>query len=58
VVAEGVETQQQLDFLRDNHCDEFQGYYFGRPLPGADFVREFLQLPAQGEARPGPSQSP
>src|SRR5687768_10748475 len=42
VVAEGVETQQQLDFLRDNQCDELQGFYFGRPLPSDQFMREFL----------------
>ena len=54
VVAEGVETEQQLDFLRDNHCDELQGYYFGRPLPGHEFMREFLQMPADCVAGPVP----
>jgi diguanylate cyclase (GGDEF)-like protein/PAS domain S-box-containing protein len=49
VVAEGVETQQQLDFLRANHCDELQGYYFGRPLPGHAFVREYLHLSTPAE---------
>jgi diguanylate cyclase (GGDEF)-like protein/PAS domain S-box-containing protein len=38
VVAEGVETEQQLDFLRANHCDELQGYYFCRPLPAEEFA--------------------
>jgi EAL domain-containing protein (putative c-di-GMP-specific phosphodiesterase class I) len=33
IVAEGVETQAQLDFLAANFCDEMQGYYFARPLP-------------------------
>jgi EAL domain-containing protein (putative c-di-GMP-specific phosphodiesterase class I) len=42
VVAEGVETEQQIDFLRANHCDELQGFYFGRPLPGDEFMRAFL----------------
>ena len=32
VIAEGVETQQQLDFLRLHHCDSAQGYFFSRPL--------------------------
>ena len=33
VVAEGVETQDQLAFLRHHGCDEMQGYYFARPQP-------------------------
>lgn len=33
VVAEGVESAAQLQFLRERGCDEFQGYYFSRPLP-------------------------
>jgi EAL domain-containing protein (putative c-di-GMP-specific phosphodiesterase class I) len=32
VLAEGVETEQQLEFLRDNGCDEMQGYLFSRAL--------------------------
>ena len=32
VIAEGVETEQQRDFLRDNECDEMQGYLFSRPV--------------------------
>jgi diguanylate cyclase (GGDEF)-like protein/PAS domain S-box-containing protein len=35
VVAEGVETAEQLAFLRAQHCDEIQGYYLSRPLPAA-----------------------
>jgi diguanylate cyclase (GGDEF)-like protein/PAS domain S-box-containing protein len=37
VVAEGVETVTELNFLRDNDCTTFQGYYFSRPLTPADF---------------------
>ncbi len=32
VIAEGVETRQQLEFLRANHCEAFQGYLFSRPV--------------------------
>jgi EAL domain-containing protein (putative c-di-GMP-specific phosphodiesterase class I) len=32
VIAEGVETDEQLTFLRDSHCDEVQGYHFSRPV--------------------------
>ena len=39
VVAEGVEIEQHLQFLRDNHCDELQGYLFCRPLPVASFEK-------------------
>jgi len=35
VVAEGVETQAQAQFLRDSNCDKAQGFYFGRPAPRA-----------------------
>jgi len=38
VIAEGVETQPQLDFLRAHACDEIQGYFFSKPLPAADLA--------------------
>ncbi len=37
VVAEGVETHDELEFLRTQQCDEGQGYYFSRPVPAAEF---------------------
>lgn len=43
VVAEGVETKEQLKFLRLHHCDEWQGYYFSRPVP-TDEVTELLRI--------------
>ncbi len=39
VIAEGVETLEELDFLRAHHCDEAQGYYFSRPVPAEQFAR-------------------
>ncbi|MGO1462990.1 MAG: putative bifunctional diguanylate cyclase/phosphodiesterase [Marinobacter sp.] len=46
VVAEGVETESQLEFLRQQHCDEIQGYYYARPMPWADLV-QFLNKRGQ-----------
>jgi diguanylate cyclase (GGDEF)-like protein/PAS domain S-box-containing protein len=53
VVAEGVETRSQRDFLADNGCPTFQGYLFGRPGP----VEDLLRGSGRGNARPGPPPS-
>jgi diguanylate cyclase (GGDEF)-like protein/PAS domain S-box-containing protein len=39
VVAEGVETAEQLEFLRVNACDELQGYYFSPPVPAMEMTK-------------------
>lgn len=41
-VAEGVETEEQVSFLRRSGCDYIQGYYYSKPLPEEEFV-EFLE---------------
>ena len=53
VIAEGVETADQVKFLRDNNCDEMQGYYFSRPIAASE-IEEFLKTPggSAGTGRP------
>jgi EAL domain-containing protein (putative c-di-GMP-specific phosphodiesterase class I) len=41
VVAEGVEKQEQLEFLRIHGCDEVQGYLLSRPLPANEIAKKF-----------------
>ena len=48
VVAEGVETQEQLDKLRALGCDKVQGYYFSRPLPADEFIAYLKDHAARG----------
>lgn len=42
VIAEGVETKEQLNFLKDQMCDEIQGYYYYRPMP-ANQIEELMR---------------
>jgi EAL domain-containing protein (putative c-di-GMP-specific phosphodiesterase class I) len=55
VIAEGVENEEQMSFLRTHQCDEIQGYYFSKPLSPNDFVEKLkrtagLALSAKHEA--------
>jgi len=60
VVAEGVETEAQLAFLRAHGCDEMQGYYFSPPLPVTECTR-LLAAPRNlrvAELNEGPQEQP
>jgi diguanylate cyclase (GGDEF)-like protein/PAS domain S-box-containing protein len=58
VIAEGIETEGQLNYLRQRGCDEMQGFYFSKPLNNRDFEQlliegRSLQVPEYDEGRPG-----
>ena len=46
-VAEGVETEEQLQLLTRLKCDEYQGYHYSRPIPAADIPALFRSHPAK-----------
>jgi EAL domain-containing protein (putative c-di-GMP-specific phosphodiesterase class I) len=56
VVAEGVETEQHMEFLRAHDCDELQGYLFCRPLPVMSFDK--LLAERQRLLQPEPLEPP
>jgi EAL domain-containing protein (putative c-di-GMP-specific phosphodiesterase class I) len=49
VIAEGVEDEAQLSFLREHECDECQGYYFSRPLSVQDAANRLRKFPMSSE---------
>jgi diguanylate cyclase (GGDEF)-like protein len=57
VIAEGVETKEQADFLVEHACDELQGYYFSKPVP-ADKFTALLQTKAMPELVRAPKEMP
>lgn len=42
VIAEGVETVAQKDFLIQNGCDNIQGYFYGKPMPSEELEEQFI----------------
>jgi diguanylate cyclase (GGDEF)-like protein len=48
VVAEGVETTEQLQFLADNNCDMVQGYYLSQPLPESNIILQLMKTSELG----------
>lgn len=51
VLAEGVETQEQLDFLREHGCEEIQGFFVSHPLPSDQFLQFVAKHVATGAGR-------
>ena len=51
VIAEGVETAEQLQFLRSLGCDQYQGYHCSPPLPAADFIAMLPHRPTDESKR-------
>jgi len=43
VLAEGVETREELEILRQHQCDEIQGFVFSKPIPAPDFQNLLLE---------------
>jgi CheY-like chemotaxis protein len=56
VLAEGVETEEQMQYLRRNECDEMQGYFFSRPCPAEEITRMLeagVRMDFQGQSTAG-----
>lgn len=61
IIAEGVETREQIDFLRQGTVDILQGYYFSKPVPAAEFLALVSASPAyelDGDDRERPVAAP
>ncbi|MBV1915843.1 MAG: EAL domain-containing protein [Pseudomonadales bacterium] len=53
VIAEGVETEEQLNFLMEKGCTEYQGYYFSKPAPVDQFIQRLVANAAMGDSHEG-----
>ena len=42
IIAEGVETVEQLDYLKSINCNQYQGYYYSKPISVKDFEKFYL----------------
>ena len=51
VVAEGVETEEQMDFLREQGCEEVQGFLLSRPVEAADFQHLLRRMARSEQSR-------
>ncbi len=54
-IAEGVETEDQLDILTELNCDQVQGYLLGRPVPAGEFEQKFMNLTEGNDAKEPPT---
>ncbi len=52
VTAEGIETQVQADLLSELDCDQFQGFFFGKPMPDTELAAFLMSLTARTQQRP------
>jgi diguanylate cyclase (GGDEF)-like protein len=55
VIAEGVETEEQIQFLKENHCHEIQGYYFSKPVEKDAFAKLLAGKVIHPKGEPDPS---
>lgn len=49
VVAEGVETKEQLEIIKALNCDAVQGFYYARPMPENEFIEYVKSLDAKNQ---------
>ena len=57
VVCEGVETQEQIDMLKEIGCRMVQGYYYSKPIPFAEFMDKYLLIDKAGIEKPVESET-